>query len=217
MNNSIPGIEKYNTAFSNPVLYSPNSPFNLSFYSDRDSLMDVELYRRFLENAISRFRKSKRYKHYKGYLMNMGMDRCQLNGNITAEMAEVEMHHTILNIFDISLIITESTLNSVGYISTFDLVQMLKEIHSDNLIPVIMLSKTSHQLVTVYPEIFTSSDMIAGKWRTFLNMYKNGITKDIAYKIIHYIDHDIEANGPETDTWLDLRNDILDWSVYNDN
>lgn len=217
MDNTIPGIENYTDIFNNPVLHSPNSNFDLPFYSTRDSLMDVELYRRFLENAMSRFRKSRRYKHYKGYLYSLGLDRCQFNGNITSEMAEIEMHHNIINLFDIALIVTENTLNTVGYISTFDLVQMLKDIHSENLIPVTMLSVTSHQLVTVYPEIFTSSDMVAGKWQLFLSRYKNGITKDIAYKLITYINRELESNGPEVESWLDLRSDILDWSVYNDN
>ena len=50
----------------NPTITSPNAEFGLSFYQTRFTLMDVDIYKRFLDNAISRFRRSVTYKKYKG-------------------------------------------------------------------------------------------------------------------------------------------------------
>ena len=49
----------------NPSLKSPNSTFEQPFYQTRDSFTDIDYYKRFLENCISRFRHSKTYKNYK--------------------------------------------------------------------------------------------------------------------------------------------------------
>ena len=51
--------------------------------------------------------------------MTLGLDHCQFMSNIDAEMANVEMHHNVLTIYDIAIIITEHVINTVGYISTF--------------------------------------------------------------------------------------------------
>ena len=88
----------------NPVLRSPYVPFELPFYQTKYTLMDIDVYTNFIKNAVSRFRKSRTYTHYKGYLMNLGMDHCQLHSNIYADMATIEMHHNMLTIFDIEVI-----------------------------------------------------------------------------------------------------------------
>ena len=102
--NKFPDINVVND-FNNPILVSPNSYTVLPFYQTRETLFDTESYNAFLVNAIRRFRNSKTYKHYKGFLINLGLDRCQFHGNITNEMATIEMHHNIINIHDIIFII----------------------------------------------------------------------------------------------------------------
>ena len=36
----------------NPMLNSPNAPYGLPFYMTRDTMIDVETYKSFLDNAI---------------------------------------------------------------------------------------------------------------------------------------------------------------------
>ena len=106
------------TSPNNPVIKSPFVPYQLEFYQTKYSLMDIDRYTSFVKNAVSRFRASRAYKNYKFFLMNLGMDRCQINNNITMDMATIEMHHNMLTIFDIAFIITEHIINTTGYIST---------------------------------------------------------------------------------------------------
>ena len=207
----------------NPTLRSPNTAFEEPFYQTRDTFMDVDLYKSFLDNAISRFRHSKTYTNYKHYLYEIGLNRCQLLGNVTSEVASIEMHHNFLNIFDIALLITENYINTIGYVCTFDVVQSLKEEHKNNNIPIVMLSKTAHQLFhNSDGEMIIPARMCFGYWLNLLNRYKYGITIDIANKVIRFLkesaefeQHYIPENN-KSQQLLALRDQIESWSYYNE-
>jgi hypothetical protein len=205
----------------NPTLYSPNQLFELPFAQTRETLQDTEVYKRFLENAIQRCRRSATYSHYKAFLINLGLDRCQFHGNIINseehEMATIEMHHNVLTIFDIAFIICEHILKTKGKITSFDLVQLLKEEHKNHRVQLVMLSLTPHQLYHDSDDFFIGSNMCFGDWISFLYKYNMGISQDIAYKILYYIDKNIKLEGNSDDAGLlQLRKDILDWSRFND-
>lgn len=210
-NNEIPNIQSINLD-TNPTLRSPLSPYELPFYQTKESLCDIESYKKFLDNCISRFRHSKKYKHYKGYLIELGMDKCQFHGNITSEMAKLEMHHNMLTVFDLALIITEHILATKGKVTTFDVVQALKDEHANNRVQLVMLSLTPHQLYHNNDEFFIHPDMCFGNWIEFLYKYYNGITQEIAFKIIFYLNRALEKGCSDDARLLDLRDKILDWS-----
>ena len=204
-----------------PSIQSPNCQWDLQFYATEESFVDLEFYKRFLDNAISRFRTSRTYKNYKAYLMSLGMNRCQILGNIDENMADIEMHHNFLTIFDIALMITEHTIKTKGYITTFDLVNTLKEEHKNNRIPLVMLTKTVHQLYHANEDFIIPAQYCFGYWQDLLIKYKYGITKDIAYKCLNFIQKSIEIEqvGNDyalTNNLLKLRNDIVDWSGLNE-
>ena len=218
---NVPDIWQYNDI--NPTLHSPNSPFEISFAQTRESLLDVEVYKAFLDNAIARFRHSRTYKHYKAHLMEMGLNRCQVHGNIKSdidqEMATIEMHHNILTIFDVALIITEHMLNVQGNITTYDLVELLRMEHTNHRVCTVMLSKTAHQLVHSNPDFVIPPNMCFGDWPAFLQMYRTGITRDICFKLIYYIKKVIDKQQETTESTLKLlklREDILNWSEWNE-
>ena len=133
----------------NPTLRSPSAITDLPFYQTKDTLTDPEQYKAFIKNAEARFRRSREYKTYKAYLMSLGFDHCQIMGNIESEEGvDIELHHNILTLFDDCILITEHVLNTIGYISSFDLIQLLINEHFSNRIPCCFLSKTAHQMFT---------------------------------------------------------------------
>lgn len=214
--NPVPGIESYQEN-ANPVLSSPNSVYAISFYQTRDTLMDIDTYRIFLKNCESRFRHSITYTNYKGYLIDIGMNRCQVHGYITSDMegVSIEMHHAILTLFDICLLITEHMLNTVGYVTTFDVVQALKEEHKANNIALVMLSKTPHQMYHAESsQFFIHPSMCFGNWPKLLEKYKLGLTQDVAFKVLYYLKKAIEIDGTNDSGLLDLREKIKEWSCY---
>lgn len=212
-NVNVPGIDVYNEL--NPTLTSPYSNFELPFAQTKESLMDVEDYRNFLNNAIARFRKSRTYKHYKGFLIDLGLNRCQMHGNITVDMATVEMHHNLLTIFDIAHIICEHVINTYGYITTFDLVLLLAEAHKKHKVQLVMLSLTPHQLYH-NSDMIIHPDMCFGKWWEFLEEYNKGITLDVANKLIININEALKVGTSDDNGLLELREKIKDWRNLNE-
>ncbi len=173
---------------SNPGLVSPDQHLELKFYQTKASLVDPEKYKSFLKNAETRFRASKEYKLYKSLLMSMGLDHCQVMGNIEAsDQVDIELHHNIINLFDIFIMISEHVLNTVGMISTFDLIQLVIQEHFDHRIPCTFLSCTAHQVYTNDTDAYIPPNQTWGKWWELLVKYRYGITYDIANKVIRYI------------------------------
>lgn len=199
---------------NNPTLSSENSELSISFYQTRESLYSPELYSKFIKNAVKRFRSSPTYTNYKHTLIESGFDCCAIQSNLTAEHCTIEMHHNILTIFDLTFIICEHLLNTVGKVSTFDLVRILKAEHCNNQIPLVMLTVTGHELNHDNDEFFIHPDITFGDWISFLNRYNRGITPELAGKLIRYLNR-AESEGGSTDGGLlKLRDHIYDWSTY---
>ena len=212
--NEFPNIIQYDDI--NPTISSPNALCDIQFYMTKETLLDVDLYRQFISNAVMRFRRSRAYKDIKSGLMGMGMDHCQVLGYIKdEEMANIEMHHNIIGIRDIALMITEHIVNTVGIISSFDLVQLLIMEHRLNNVPIVMLSETMHELYHSDPNSFIPPNMTFGKWWELLYRYRYGITIDIANRVIWYIDRTVNSEDPYKDFWVQLRKDVKDWSGFN--
>lgn len=220
--NNIPDIEVELNDIYNPMVSSPNAPYGIAFYQTRDTMRDVEIYKRFLDNAISQFRHLVFYKNYKGYLMGLGLDHCQVMSNVTEENVGskgIEMNHNFLTIFDIALMITEHILNTIGYISTFDLIYCLRMEHEANRIPIVMLSETVHQMYHNNEDMVFPAQMCFGYWMELLQKYNRGITPKIATKIINYVDRSIDnddLNAKVINDLLGLREKIEGWNRFNE-
>lgn len=199
-----------------PVIYYPHSVDPpLMFYQTRETLADIDRYKSFIDNCIRRFRKSRAYKSYKSYLMSMGMDRCQINGNIQDGMADIEMHHNFLTIYDITILISQHILNTVGMCTTFDIISLLAQEHRNNNIPIVMLSETAHQLYHDN-DFYIPLSMTFGKWWDLLLKYRYGITLDIAQKVVNYIVRCQENNELNSLQFYKLSSDIKNWGEYNE-
>ena len=212
--NPLPNIEEININ-NNPGIMSPSSAYAIFFYQTKESLMDADAYRAFLKNIERRVRTSVAYSNYKGYLIGLGMDHCQVHGFINSTMADLEMHHCILTLFDIALMISEYYLNSTGYVSYFDVVQTIKDEHKMNNIALVMLTKTPHQLYHNDSSFFIHPDMCIGNWPKLIETYKAGLTQDLAFKILYYIRKAIQVGYTDDGGLLKVRDTILDWSQKN--
>lgn len=208
--------EYINTQDSIPTIYFPRCEYPLMFYQTRDTLADIDKYKNFIDNCIHRFRKSRTYKSYKSYLMSMGLDRCQVIGNIQDGMANIEMHHNFLTIYDITILISQHILNTVGRCTTFDIISLLMQEHRNNNIPIVMLSETVHQLYHDTPDFYIPLSMTFGKWWDLLIKYRYGITLDIAYKVIKYIQNCQRNNELNSVEFFKLSDDIKNWGEYNE-
>lgn len=212
--NDFPDIISYLNN-GNPTLRSPSSVYEISLMQTKESLTDIDSYSRFINNAINQFRHSRFYKAYKANLMSMGLDHCSYLHNINSEMAEIEMNHVILTIFDIALLIAEHYLNTYGYITTFHIVGGLREEHKQNRVPIVMMSKTVHQLYHADDLFYVHPNQIFGKWTELIKNYYNGITPEICSKLLYYIRMVLRENDSNDNELLTLEKQIKDWSERN--
>ena len=208
--------EYINTQDPIPAIYFRRCEYPLTFYQTSDTLADMDRYKAFIDNCTHRFRKSRTYKSYKSYLMSMGLDRCQVIGNIQDGMTNIEMHHNFLTIYDITILISQHILNTVGRCTTFDIVALLMQEHRNNNIPIVMLSETVHQLYHDNPDFYIPISMTFGKWWDLLIKYRYGITLDIAYKVIKYIQNCQRNNELNSVEFFKLSDDIKNWGEYNE-
>lgn len=200
----------------NPMVWFGSSDGPINFYSTRESLSDMDAYKSFITNCISRFRRSKSYKAYKSHLISIGLDRSQILGNISEGMANIEMHHNFLTIYDITILISQHILNTVGKCTTFDIVSLLKQEHRLDNIPIVMLDETSHEIYHANPDIYIPISMTFGKWWELLLKYRYGITLDIAYKVIKYINKCNENNELNKLEFYKLKDTVMSWGGYNE-
>lgn len=170
---------------------------------------DPEYLNRFIKNVESQFRHHPFYNHYKFYLVNdVGLDRCQLQSNISIEVANLEMHHTILTLYDEVLLITKYFLRTIGFVNSFMVLKELINSHKENIIPIVMLTKINHQKYHNY-DLFMPIEVVFGHFMNFITKYKEGITYPIIYKIKKYI----EMNG-NSDKYIALNNYLLSINDY---
>lgn len=212
--NDFPDIMSYLNN-GNPTLRSPSSAYEISLNQTKESLSDIDSYARFINNAIMQFRHSRFYKAYKASLMALGLDHCAYLHNINSDMAEIEMNHVILTIFDIALMISEHYINTYGQVSTFHIIGALREEHKKNRVPIVMMSKTVHQLYHADELFYVHPNQIFGKWTELISIYKNGITPEICSKLLYYIRQAMRETASTDNELLALANEIKNWSERN--
>ena len=203
----------------NPSIYSPNADYCIQFALTKEQKYDYEEYEAVLKSAISGFRKSNTYRHYKSYLYSLGLDCCQFHPYIQAtddhDIATLEMHHCMLNIYDIAIMITEHVLNTVGAITEYDLAEILKCEHAQNRIPIVMLCKTCHQQYH-HNYLYIHPNMCFGKWWELIENYRLGLNRDIMFKLMMYLKKAREDKIPiyedRNQKLLQLNDELLDWS-----
>lgn len=211
-NIQIPGIA-YGQENNNPVISSPYSEYAICFNQTRETLIDTDTYRQFLKNIEMRVRKSVTYKNYKSFLMDLGLDHCQVHGYINSQMASIEMHHNIMTLFDIAMLICEHSLNTTGYVNSFKVVQAIKEEHKNHNVALVMLSKTPHQLFHDDKSFIIHPNMCIGNWPNLIYKYHEGLTQDLAFNLLYYIKKSLESGVTDDKELLQLREYIKDWSV----
>jgi hypothetical protein len=199
----------------NPMIDSPDQPDAIYFAQRRDTLLDTDIYSRFVYSCENNFRRLRFYKDYKSFVMGLGLDRDQNMPAITSDMATIEMHHNLPTLKQATIMITEHILNVQGQVTTFEVVQQLEEAHRNHWLDVIMLSKTAHQMHHANPADFISTKQCWGFPEYFIMNYLDGLTMDISFKILLQLKQELQYGGSYNPMLITARNEILNWQRYN--
>ena len=198
---------------NNPIISNPDQPNAIFFAHTRDTLIDTEIYSRFVHSCENNFRYRYRfYKDYKASLMNKGLCMDQHMPAITSEMADIELHHHFPTLMQATIMIIEHMLNTKGCVTTFEVVRALEEAHRNNWIAVIFLSKTQHQVFHSDPSSFISITQCYGDPFKFIDNYIDGMTLDISFKLLLQLKLEEEYNHKSfSPNMVKARDQILSW------
>lgn len=148
---------------------------------DKKDVKSLELFIKYLERQI---RNSYEYKEYIGFLKeNINMNNCSIFKMVNNMDVKIEIHHSPLTLFEITFVIANYlNIKKDGKICTFDIIREVMKAHYDNLVGLIPLSTTVHELVH-NGYIFIPTHKVFGDYRKFLDKYKIGVTKELNSKI----------------------------------
>lgn len=158
-----------------------------SYYSENfyfADIFDEKMFKNFIKNTEKLIRTS---KEYFSYIASLRSEISALNcdnilSNITSSDASLEFHHYPFSLFDIVDIVACSKLISKKQFTSFSLAKEIMNLHFDNLIGLVPLSKTTHELAHK-GHLFFSTKQIYGKYKKFIDRYSNGISVDLKNKI----------------------------------
>lgn len=205
MKQDLPGIIFDKVEIPHPRVDSDNANYYLEFDKTEEyfSFFDNEI--AFIKGCESLVRKHTFIrKTYPKYLKEVvGLNTCQVLSNIEADdknKVKIEMHHgPILTLFDTCEIVTNHfRAHNVKDITTFKVAREVVEQHRQNNVRVIFLAKSVHQ--KVHDEgIYLNYKQGFGDTIKFLELYKDGVSKDMRIKINEYIAWSMEHDSSDSD------------------
>ena len=165
-----------------PIIKASDNPFPESFYFDK--LYEEQEYKKFIKNTERLIRTSREYKTYveqlRGTISALNVDN--VLSYITSTDADLEFHHYPLSLYDIVDAVVLQSFFDMEDFTSFDVARKVMEAHYENLIGVVPLSKTNHELAHA-GELFLSQKQVFGDYRKFMTKYVEGISQELNEKI----------------------------------
>lgn len=122
-------------------------------------------------------RGSGEYRDYIAFLrQNVGMDACAFFNNVsktTNRGIRIEVHHTPLTLYDIVKIVLEKYIQTGEEIDELMIAEEVTELHYQNQVGLIPLSKTLHEVVHNSDKLVIPMYMIFGNYTKFLREYED--------------------------------------------
>lgn len=131
--------------------------------------------KRFISRCERYIRSSNEYKDYIAFLReHIGMDACAFFNNISKENGKkvrIEVHHEPLRLFDLVSIVIEK-FDQEGYpLNDLMISEEVMKIHYQNMVGLIPLSKTLHEVVHNSDKLVIPAYMIFGDYNKFVELY----------------------------------------------
>ena len=203
-------FESQPDAFNQPILTSTNDFFSLEFNLS-NSIIDDSEEKKLIRAAERLIRTSKEYSYYLGFLkQDLGMTRCSVMPNLDAECNTLEMHHYPFTLYELCEIVMKKQFASNIPVNTFTIADEVLRLHYENVIGLVPLSVTVHQLVHA-GRIFLKLSQTFGNISKFVTDYQDFIDEELIVKLAKII----ELSKRETNMTDDPK--LLKVKVYDPN
>lgn len=174
---------------SNITIKEENGIYCETFYFD--DIYDEKKVKQFIKAVESVVRRSSYYSEYIGKINELGITNCALLGNVSKNSetkVEVEMHHFPWTLYDIVQIHLNKAISNERKFTTFSLANDIIRDHYNNIIPLVPLCKTAHQLVHT-GDAAISVKQVFGDIHEFINKYEEYMTDEMIIKYNKIIEY----------------------------
>lgn len=162
-----------------------------SFYFEAG---DIKQNKKFIKNVESLVRHSKEYNRYIAYLSeDQNLTNDVYMSNISSEDATLEFHHYPFTLYDIVEIVLNKHIIEKDNITSLSMTKEVMQLHYDNKIGLVRLSKTNHQL-THAGKIYIPMDSVFGKVNAFVDEYYKYIFDDQIEKFNQLVNFNDNGN-----------------------
>jgi hypothetical protein len=142
------------------------------------SLDDVKEYTKIIKKAVITVRSSVEYRRYIKYLREeVNISKCSLLQGVDHENSSIEIHHYPFTLYDITDIVAQYFIKNELEFSTISLAERVCQLHFQNKVGLVPLSKTAHELAHS-GSIFVSLKNIFGNVRSFMSEYSLGMNSE---------------------------------------
>lgn len=147
--------------------------------SDMEYFVDIstpKAKRKFIERTKKVIRSSLEYKDYIQFLKdNVGLDQCIFWSNVIGgekrKRVSMHMHHEPFTLEDYVRVILKKYEMEGIELNDLDIADEVMELHYQNLVGLVPVSKTAHQLIHNTEKLFVPLNMVYGNYGEFLTKY----------------------------------------------
>ena len=146
--------------------------------NDMDYYVDISTpksKRKFIERVKKVVRGSFEYKDYINYLKeNIGLDQCIFWSNVIGgrkKRITLHMHHEPFTLEDYVRVVIKKYEMEGLELNDLDIADEVMELHYENLVGLVPVSKTAHQLIHNTEKLFVPLNMVYGNYSEFLTRY----------------------------------------------
>lgn len=156
-----------------------SKPEKFSYVTPYETTKD----RRAFVNAVKKIvRGSKEYKDYIAFLREfLDMDRCAFFGKIGSgtQKVRIEVHHEPFTLEDYVTVVTRKQIDEGVELNDLSVAKEVMKLHYQNMVGLIPLSKTIHQVVhSDTHKVTIPTYMVYGNFYNFIDQYYDYISKD---------------------------------------
>ena len=210
---SIENVDFTTTDSGNYRIKAKCDMFSQNFYLEPMSCFDGQQFEQFIKATERCIRTSLVYKAYISYLKNeIGLIYDAFQGNISHDVASLEMHHALFTLYDYVKIMIDYAFDVGIPVTTFSIAKLVMNEHAHNRILVVMLTKNNHMLVHAR-QLHVDMRQCHGNLKAFIQLYGKYIKR--SPKLLRKLsDYKIEL---ESDNFNDVSiitpSKIIDYSI----
>ena len=193
----------------NLTITSDMELFDICLWKDKEWLMDIDRYRKFIKETEKLIRHSVDYSNFISVISET-LDHCQFLGHISKYDAKLECHHNFFSLYDYVAVVTNALLERGEKVTTFKVAKLVMQEHYDEHVNLVMLCKTAHEAVDT-GEIFINLSQGVGNLNEFLKKYRDGLTEPYIDKLNEYIKMSRQFRSTDNRIF-ELEDAMVNWS-----